>query len=329
MNALNESLYEGHAGIALYFLELYKKTQIDSYLEAYKKSINTAINESKYNNIFSAYSCRLSVVFPILSEISYFGTSEHQFLIEVVFQELNNKVKEIESLDWISGLAGILALAVTSYEVLGDSFYLDIAEVIANEVLHKQAKEKFDKVGLGHGCTGLALALFKIYQHTPLEIYKSTAIEILNREKQIMNSKDYEKQSKWCWGTTGIGMGKIEILKIYKNNEILIDIYDLIEDIELDLKADDCICHGNFGDIEFLNQLQIHQLGSNTERILEEKINSVFLYKNINNQFSVKRLPEIESFDLFTGLSGIGYELLRLDSPTAVSNVYTLTINKP
>ena len=111
----DESLYSGVAGIALFFLEIYKKTKLDKYFEMYKKLITTAVNQAKFQPFSSAYQGRLSPIYPLLMELKYFGTISNKDFLDKTLDELNEmeteKYKEIfKQSEYINGLSSVLSL---------------------------------------------------------------------------------------------------------------------------------------------------------------------------------------------------------------------------
>ena len=96
--------------------------------------------------------------------------------------------------------------------------------------------------------------------------------------------------------------------------------------IENSIKKDDCLCHGNMADMELLNQYI--KLINNKHDLLNKKLSNIYIKKIDNGKYSIRQVPQFISVSLFTGLSGIGYQLLRLYNSDKVSNVLTFELGK-
>lgn len=328
---MTESLYEGKAGVAVYLLELYKMTNEKRYLDAYRKTIKSVLSKSKLNPHFSAYNGKLSVVLPILNEIRLFGHSEYSHFIKTSFEELRGELNHIEELDWINGLSGLLGLTITAYEVLQDQSYLELGKDIGNILLVKQQqfKESLNE-GFAHGCIGIAYALLRLYEHTANEVFRIKALELIVLEDELIEVKGNEH--KWCWGNVGVGIALLDMYRIINDEYILTKIHQIIRDYPASWKNDDSICHGNMADIELLSQYIHSNLIESHKELASSEYNkrlaSVLTNKLEQKDYQINQLQELPNYTLFTGLSGIGYELLRLlgKGGNDIADVYTLRI---
>ncbi len=78
--------------------------------------------------------------------------------------------------------------------------------------------------------------------------------------------------------------------------------------------------------MELLNQYI--KLINNKHDLLNKKLSNIYLKKIDNGKYSIRQVPQFISVSLFTGLSGIGYQLLRLYNSDKVSNVLTFELGK-
>ncbi len=327
VNAMNESLYEGKAGVGLYLFELYKVTKDPLFYEGYKKAINATLLSTKYSTNYSAYNGKLSIIFPILNEIKFIGESEYKDHLVTYFKELKKDLITIAEVDWLNGLAGLLGLTVTAYTVLNDHFYLNLAKDIAGSLLIKQQQLKNElKEGFAHGCLGMAYALIRLYEQTSIELYKQKAYELIRHEKVLLGN--CEDQYKWCWGSIGVGLALLDIYKVTNDDFIKASITDITAEFPNEWKNDDCICHGNLADILFFSQLQKSGLNEDVaEHEFLIRLASVMSRKEEQKDFSISQLDGLPNYTLFTGLSGVGYGMLRLlKRPLEISDVYTLKV---
>jgi len=326
IGALNGSLYDGVAGIALFLYELYYVTKENKYYTAYRKAMRAALTVSKGIQDISGYTGQISLLFPILNEYLKEGKSEFLNNIEEKVDSIDLKNSHMEHLDFVTGYSGTMMQLLIAYDILKNKKYLDMALEIGEIIVKSIDLEKMNDVGLGHGCSGIALSLFKLHKYTGNEEFRNIALSLLDKERNIMNHEDYKEVPKWCWGTTGAGIARIEILQYYEDDMILTDIKKAVDNICNTMKKEDGLCHGNMADIELLNRYR--EISRDREKIFEAKIINIFERKEEFGDYSLRGLPEFQTLDLFNGIAGVGYELLRIYNRKQVSDVLTLSIHK-
>ena len=81
-------------------------------------------------------------------------------------------------------------------------------------------------------------------------------------------------------------------------------------------KENDSICHGNFGNLSFLIELY----KTSGDRVLKKIIyyRLVEIYENSTQLYKSGLSKDFESVDFMLGLSGMGYECLRLKTDLPV-----------
>lgn len=313
-----EGLYDGLAGIAYYFLALYKAVKKPEYLKMYKKIIASAIELAKYSESTSAYEGKLSPIFPILVEHAYFGkTSSDDYVKNTV---LETDFSSIKNLDWINGLSGILGLLT---EIAKEYRCIDLSEKInqiEQIILSSKDNKAFVSTGFAHGLSGIAFSLFKADQWRNSNSNEQIITALLTKEmKNLQNEED----QRWCWGIAGMLKGRIAINKYYSNRiiqeqtSLLLDHY--LKNLEQGFISDDTFCHGNAGTLYLLSELQSSQeLNMSNERLSEfiSRYSSTMISNRlINGGFNIISVPKKVSKGLFSGLAGIGLSLLEVSNP--------------
>ncbi|TEA45664.1 type 2 lantipeptide synthetase LanM, partial [Bacillus sp. BH2] len=319
---LEVGLYRGASGMGLLFLELYNFTQDESYLSVYHKIMNNVYVEAKNSGVLSAYSGGLSVIFTMLREKQILNTINKDYLdscINFIRDNLHNS----SNVDWLMGLSGILSLLTELYKVYPSEDNFTLGEKVYDYLLNADYEPA---VGLGHGNTGIALAIIKAQRVFNFNSdYTDEIIEGLLFAENKLLLKNNVKLS-WCNGTTGVGIGRLAMLNHVQSskwNELILEplekSYFKVKGIH---KNDDCICHGNTGDIHYLTLLKESNHPSFDKALYIKKINLL-----INSQkWSLRGLPGIPELNLFLGTAGIAFELLRLISTEGISNPLTLEL---
>jgi len=131
---------------------------------------------------------------------------------------------------------------------------------------------------------------------------------------------DYPCQ--WCHGASGIGLARLGILDALTNAQIRRDIDVAVEiTAEMPRVALDHLCCGNFGRLEFLftagrrlNRTGLVALARARayETVAHARKAGGFNWRVGNDQFNL---------GFFTGLSGVGYTLLRFAHPDVLPSV--------
>jgi len=192
--------------------------------------------------------------------------------------------------------------------------------------------------GLSHGAAGIAYSLLRLYEATGETAFKEAAEEAIAYERSVFipemgNWPDLREIStkegiscmcSWCHGATGIGLARVAGLGILDNDEIRKDIEVAIKTTQsYTLSKFDDICCGNMGRVELLftaaQQLSRPQL----LKVAMEKATQVVARAEQRETFTFspnwKNTPFLPG--LFQGVSGIGYQLLRLSHPDLIPSV--------
>jgi type 2 lantibiotic biosynthesis protein LanM len=329
---LDDSLYSGKGGIALFFAALASVFQDKEWEEM-------AINTLKgWIQIWESKDAKrmipligiggMSGLGGIIYCFFYVGKLLHKpEFIQLALHFIRGISEEVEkdkSYDIISGSAGLLAVALSLYDHLQDPFLLDLA-VRCGDHLCKEAVEIGNGalawkhplgsayLGFSHGTSGILYSLLRLASQTHDQKYIATAKRALaferglfSFEKQNWAYADVESETslvRWCHGATGIGLGRLACKDYFKD-----ELFD--EEITAAIKITQehfyqefhpSLCCGTLGRLEFLREAQKRGIQVDLER--EDPL-------ELLTQFSIDKNPHIP-FGLMTGLAGIGYTMLK------------------
>lgn len=280
-------MYQGSAGIYLFLACLnhfVPKKTYQSLIQVLEREVFSSKSDKEH--LLSAFfgpGMRLWISFylaTILNEKKYIHYM-YQSLEQVKEQLLNQPKNQNE---YLYGQSSLLALLARIYQKYPDSTILDTL-MICSETINLC---RMDDNSFAHGYAGVLYGLImanKQLQTNQIEYkirwYQEKFEQQLNTEKRGNTS--------WCRGSVGIQ--KIcELLNIsfFESNQSEID--------------DDCICHGNHSQAQFLNDV---------ERVQQQKY------------FQLKSDRYNIPISLFCGLAGIGYQYLeRYDNKTIHSLLF-------
>jgi len=347
------SLYNGLAGNAVFLSSLYLATKDIKYQEILHRILNTIkLDIDKISNSSSSvFNGMISLAY--LYVFLYRQTKDKSMLQNSIniINEYKEKILQNTSYDIIDGLAGILVVVLNIFELSKDIELEDLSIKIGKDIIKniriekeiaywkKGNNDELMIAGFSHGLAGVSYALGKLYKMTNYKDHISiidNLIEVENnyyngdienwidlRSEDILNSNN--SPIHWCHGATGIGLSRL------KNK----DIIDTSDDIDKALKTiiknglyrdSDCLCHGNLGNIELLleiykenNDIKIYNKAvTRANEVIKENKNDQ-RYKNGVGQ-------DFDSVNFMLGLSGIGYEFLRLSNPEKYPSVLLLEV---
>lgn len=324
------SLYDGLAGVELFMRMLYKVTLDEKYNQFVKK-----ISESvrAIGGAPQDYSVVTGEMSWIAVEVMCFDGSRNSYeMIKEGFELILDNSDKIKKYDWVGGVSSILLLAVKMWEKTHKAEMWNIVMKLAQYLIHIIDSSEIIG-GFSHGASSLAYVMGKIYGITADQKYYDYCIQLLNLDNGFLNDggsnwydgrhKDLQYNCHWCHGALGIGISRM-LLKYECGIEIQIINEDLERAnkviMESYLSRDDALCHGNVGKMEYFLEKFLFE-GNKEDLIKAEKIASFLLDKS---DFQYGQLPQLPSIGMFTGITGIGYELLRLYRYKCVPSVLTM-----
>lgn len=326
---LNRNLYEG-AGVILFLAHLAKidgndkyKRMIDGILFGYDELYNKPEFRITSHSVFTGMGSLLYIYYNLWSVFK-----ERDYYVK--YLECISSILEMNfsGIDIINGSAGLSLVLANIYDKeksnlllelmqkCGESLYLEVSDILKSHL-----------TGFSHGYAGFSSALFALGHHLNKEEYYVLAKELIQKENQYI---DYEKGNwmdlrdnkeadpvYWCHGASGISLSRIISREFLKDCDKTI----LDKDIEMGVKKilkdgftanlSQCLCHGSFGNIDCLlfiakktGDVTLSELVNNLAKTECKKI----LDKGIECANPIK----VETINFMLGLSGIGYELLRL-----------------
>ena len=327
ISPLDCSIYQGLSGIALFYYEIYKMTKIEKYHDFYKKIMKSAFDESKFSLDVSAYFGRCSLVLPLLNEYKHSGNKNIIEKLDEMHKFMYDNISKLNNVDFLHGISGVLILVLNCFDILKDQKYLNLAIELGECLLNELNNMKLEDIpcGMAHGASGISLSLFKLSSYTKdtdEHKFKFKAIELLEHDRKVC---DINIRS-WCHGTSGIGLSRIEIKKFYSDIKINDEINKYLNFAIENDDIEDCVCHGNLSDIEFLIAYNNLSYNENITKIIKKKFDNLIFVKDQLGTFGLNSMTEFNTIDLFAGASGISYELLRFQNPNKVPNILTLNL---
>jgi type 2 lantibiotic biosynthesis protein LanM len=338
-SVLQPSLYEGTPGIGVFFCYLYKTTNDPSFKKiAFNslKFVRSLLKDPTAHTNCGAFSGVSGLLYadmlmssalniPIISNKHALNTLKH-----LIQQDINY--------DIMSGTAGALLILLRYFTKTKDPLSINVA-TIAAEHLYSAAEHHTNGQawhtlkafqqrlgGLSHGVSGIAWALSEWFLHTNEQKWQTLAESAFRYEQSLFN-KEAENWSDlrynnstcaWCHGAPGIGIAT-NSLKIILNKAECDHTLAASQKstLKYGISNNHCLCHGNMGNAEFFKATHDLETANNIiQNIVED-------YKSLG-YWRLGFPHNTESPSLMTGLSGIGYGLLRHAFPHKLPNILSL-----
>lgn len=350
---LENSLYYGLAGIALFFNYLEKLSDNDEYCDIREEICNTIlqqlpenIEDTEIENVDVGAFSGLAGVAYALFYIDYSNASnkyEKTILntLEIIQQKINSSIK----LDVIREL-GIIGVMTTIYSksdnVLLKNKSLDLAKKIYQKVKQEAITieglpgitwGKKGYIGYAHGNAGVIAQLYRLYKIIKEEDIKILIAKALlfERALYVAEEKNWRRSIEeqhfsygWCHGAPGMLMSKLQLVNLgFEDEQINEEIHIAIDTtINSGLRRDWCLCHGDMGNLVILKEAGIIL---NDNELYSNSINTI---KNFVECFlemmTTEKFMQEENNGFMVGLAGVGYELLRIGRENDMPNIMAL-----
>lgn len=316
-----------------------------------KGTIEQKIESIKVLGLYKGWGSILflnTALFQLTGNEMYLQTNQRYFDI-INFPQL---IEEDRSFGVIKGCAGFILSCLDYYKVSKCRKALDVAVMAGDCLLRKSCPDV--EVGMGwriasrhplsgysHGASGFALAFLRLFEQTGDMKYFNASSKIIDYEdstyddtyKNWRDLRDHVVREKdelpfltaWSHGAGGIGLTRLEMLKsglFDSDPRIIRDLKIALETtLSFGFTDDFSLAVGSFGNIELIhNYLEQYD---NLE--MRTKYNSIIdaIYRMYAENGYHTCFP-IKSLGLMAGITGIGYESLRLLKPDIVKSVLIL-----
>ncbi len=351
LQLLDDSLYDGRCGVALFFAALYRVTG-DSHFSDLSLQVLQSLRQRL--NVDGESQRRLarmtglggatgigSIIYALVKICHFLDDqsllTEARILADSITAEM---IAADRSLDIVSGAAGTILGLLSLYEVTQEDSVLETVIACGQHLLTQQISDRGAPrawktiieqhlPGFAHGAAGIAYALLQLYSVTQDSNYLEGALEGINYERSVFSATEANwpdfrgLQSgkkpffpvQWCYGAAGVGLARLGSLEILKTITIEEEIQIALETTQKQgVQAIDHLCCGNLGLAEVL--LVGAKLCDRSEwrQAALQKASAVVARAKQSGAYQLfPNLPNsVFNPGFFQGTAGIGYELLRL-----------------
>jgi type 2 lantibiotic biosynthesis protein LanM len=232
---------------------------------------------------------------------------------------------EQEIVDFLGGLAGIVAMLTNLYKKKKDPVIIETAKKYGHVLFQKVRTSPGKLTGLSHGYAGVSWALISLGRIVNNSEFIACGFDLIDKEnsyydKDKNNWQDLREHQRggdpvfWCHGAAGIGLARAalaaDVPEGGKRELLNRDVKAAVAKIKSDGFAEElnyCLCHGLFGNMDIMLKIAEYQQDDDLKeevRIIADKALS---------KLSSTGLP-FHSLGFMLGLSGLGYAFLRLSN---------------
>ena len=279
------------------------------------------------------------------------GTLDHARAAASLITE--EAIEKDQHLDVMFGAAGAALGLLTLYRATGDEDVLAKAERCGDYLLQHREVEPESKcrawrteqgrfmTGFSHGAAGIAHALAELYRATGNRAYLEAALEAFVFERslfvpEVNNWLPYRSYlekadgydalwSTWCRGATGIGLARLANLDLFSDAERK-DVEVAIEATQTHLlRGVDHPCCGVMGRVAFLMTAAETLHRPDLARVARSAAGHVVARAREHGTYTLTRDGQDKLRPgFFQGLSGIGYQLIKLVNTEELPSVLLL-----
>lgn len=341
-------LYDGNAGVALFFAALervtgagYRELALGA-LQPFRREIRQYGARAAHHRSIGAADGIASMVYALVSVARLLEEPDLLTDARAAAHLITpDRIANDRSLDVVDGAGGAILGLLSLYEVDGDREMLELALHAGGHLMRSRRESEPGPrtwpipsgmllTGFSHGAAGISYALSRLYCASDVKDFLNAAVEGIAYEDAVFDSEagnwpDFRMEPAgfmcaWCHGATGIGLARLGGLVTIDSEQVRRDLDVALATTGAQRVDRHIACCGAAGRIELFLSAGL-QLGDARHVESAHRLAGRILgQKRRRGSFHVHRLLPASLYNpsLFQGTAGIGYMLLRLARPDDV-----------
>jgi type 2 lantibiotic biosynthesis protein LanM len=237
-----------------------------------------------------------------------------------------------------TGAAGAVLGLLSLYDLTGDDDVLEIGRRFGDALLtcqqtndgHAAPKSTaFDRTGYADGLAGIADALCRLHAQTGEEAYLTGALAALGKERAFPDYMGSWLSEPWARGPLGIGLGRLSALDADDDVAAELELaWEGSPDPSLGVLAGGLAGRVQFGDA---CRLALGSSAVGARRLPSRSVEGMRLRRLVERLGACASDwgPDLTHIGLLTGMTGTGYELLRMEWPDVLPHILRWTAGDP
>jgi lantibiotic modifying enzyme len=336
---LCDNLYDGLSGMALFFA--YAGATISPrYSEIALRCIHT-IKQRGFGQVgnscppIGGFNGIGGMIYACAHVGSVTGTAWPITLANDLAVRARAQIVHDSALDLVGGTAGLVMGLLSLHAACPESNALNIA-VEGGEHLSRQAVRRMEGVtwpslsserGFSHGIAGIASSLAALADASQQRRFLELACAAVAHERSLVKGGQYTDptgaanvgQATWCHGAPGLALSRLSIANLHHDKALLEELneYTCVTAGAIH-QPNDSLCHGTLGNLDVLSTLaSAGGMPWASETANTELRGAVA--RILETGWQPPARNGIDNPGLMTGLSGLGFCLLRALNPTIPS----------
>ncbi|MFN8224869.1 MAG: type 2 lanthipeptide synthetase LanM family protein [Gaiellales bacterium] len=254
-------------------------------------------------------------------------------------------IRSDDRLDLVDGTAGSIVGLLSLHAIAGDEGALVAASACGEHLLERRVARAEHRVwltvgsdplvGFGHGQSGVARALVGLYQATSDERLREAAVDAIAYERAMYSSVEENWPDlrppesadpsgypvRWCHGAPGILLARLRCRSaLAPDPEGEAEISRALRIVKEHFPVNlDHLCCGNAGLVEALLDGGGNDADDELRTLARSHLLTVAARRGAPPRFEVASIPGLYQPSLFQGTAGIGYTALRAVDPGLAS----------
>jgi lantibiotic modifying enzyme len=356
LQPMGKGLSDGLSGMALFLAAVARNCGISRYRDLALAAIQPLRHLVRDKGEQLAHEICLGAG-PGLGSIIYALTRISQFLDEpelladaraVASLVTPERIANDELLDVFLGTAGSILGLVTLHEATSDLEILERAICCGQHLLHTRTASKADcrvwptlarahTTGFAHGTAGIVYALLRLYKLTgDVELLEAAQEGLRYEDRALMQERGNWKEEvgkgeeerapglSWCHGAPGIGLARLGGLPMLDTPSIRRDIEVALQTTQqIGVGGPDHLCCGTCGRIDLLLTASRCLDRPELAAVASDWLGQILTRAEQRGVFLLNpALPGgVSHPQLFQGLAGLGYTMLRVALPDMLPSV--------
>ena len=356
LEPMTPRFYDGLAGVALFLAAVHKLGKEPDAAALARSALGTIAREAGrpdyirmlFEPGIGAGVGQSSLIYALVRASDFLGEEEWLHHARRFAEMLDTgRIAADRNFDLISGAAGAALALLALYRATQLPEALDKAILCGGHLLqHRSVSPQGPRAwktlggkmltGFSHGAAGIAYALLKLYEATGEACYWEAALEAEAYETSVFmpevsnwpdlrhppDARGYPHRTAWCHGAAGIALSRLAALALLDTPQVREDIsHGLWAIRRAGTEGRDSACCGSMGRAEVL-VVASKELGDPAYLDEARKMGTAILRRSqppAHYALGWKRSPFLASFH--QGMSGIGYEYLRLAAPDSLPSL--------
>ncbi|MEV0119028.1 type 2 lanthipeptide synthetase LanM family protein [Streptomyces sp. NPDC050844] len=350
-------LYSGTSGIGLFFRALGRVSGRQRYADfadlvaadVVRRVTSPGAADSPAADgapALGAFAPGLSALFLMSHERRLPGPAgSYEAVRDALLPRLDEAIAHDQQLDVFGGSAGCVLVLLSALAVDDDPRLLATARRAGDHLLaraettpagaawrNESVRSTGPITGLAHGTSGIIMALSRLANLVHDERYRTAAARALDYEAaafdpdagnwpDLRDGAAERFRSAWCHGAAGLALSRFDLMGVPELREnAVLDVAAALR-VTPPSRGNHSLCHGDLGNLELF--LLTEQHGLSEPGTLDHRLDAC-LQSAHRDGWRCGSPDGAEVPGLFTGLAGIGYNLLRLTAPDAVPSALLL-----